>query len=111
MSAEAVHARPQFLRLFVVRLLGSEGNHAQHDAVAQVRADGAWRLRRGLARCYAPWGESVAERIAGKLGGLALALFDGISIAGQAAEHYDGALVDQAAATLHARAQTIRASG
>jgi AcrR family transcriptional regulator len=111
LSAQAVHAHPQFLRLFIVLLLGSEGEHAQHDVVARVRAEGERLLRQGLAHCYAPWGEAVALRISAGLGDVALALFDGVFISGQATESYDAALVGQAVAALHSLAEAIRSSG
>jgi AcrR family transcriptional regulator len=108
LSAETIHAQPQFLRLFIILLLGSEGDHAQHDAVAQVRAQGAQLLRQGLQRCYAPWGTDTARQVAEQLGPLALALFDGIFVAGQASQSYDPGLVDRAVGALHALAADIR---
>ena len=109
-SSEAIHEHPQFLRLFIVLLLGSEGDHAQHDVVAKVRAEGARLLRRAVAFAYAPWGDELAERVGAEIGDLALALFDGIFIAGQASGTYDPGLVDRAVRGLHALAEGVRAT-
>ena len=105
----AIEVHPQFLRLFLVLLLGSEGDHAQQDVVTRVRAEGVRRLRLGLEGVYAPWGDAVARRIGAELCDLAIALFDGLFIAGQAAEPVDAALVDRAVTALHTLAEGIRA--
>jgi AcrR family transcriptional regulator len=109
-SAREVHARPQFLRLFIALLLGSEGDHAQHDVVASVRAEGARLLRQGVEYCYAPWGDAAARRVAAELGDVTLVFFDGLFIAGQASERYDPVLVDRAVGALHCLAEAVRRS-
>lgn len=109
-GARTIQANPQFLRLFIVLLLGSEGDHAQHEVVARVRAEGARRMCLLVEYAYAPWGDVVAKRIATELCGLAIALFDGVFIFGQAALRYDPALVDRAAGALHGLAEGIRAT-
>jgi AcrR family transcriptional regulator len=109
-SLEAIQAHPQFLRLFIVLLLGSEGDHAQQDVVAQVRAEGVRRLRLGLEGAYGPWGDAVAGRIGAELGDLALALFDGLFIAGQVAGAYDAGLVERCVTAMHSLAEGVRAS-
>lgn len=108
-STEAVHAHPQFLRLYIVLLLGAEGDHAQQDIVAHVRAEGLRRLRLGLVGAYAPWGEPVAQRIGAELVALAIAFFDGLFIAAQVAGGYEDALVAHAVTAMHAVAEGVRA--
>ena len=107
-SKEATHAYPQFLRLFITLLLGSEGDHEQHDVVAQVRAEGERRLRHGLRSSYAPWGDDVARRIADELSDLAFSLFDGLFISEQVSRRVDTVLLDQAVTALHSLAEGIR---
>ena len=109
-GARTIQANPQFLRLFIVLLLGSEGDHAQHEVVARVRAEGARLMCLLVEYAYAPWGDAAAKRIAGELCGVAIALFDGVFISGQAAKRYDPALVDRAAGALHGLAEGIRAT-
>lgn len=111
-SIDAIRTHPQFLRLFMVLLLGAEGEHAQNDTVAAVRAEGARLLRHGLRLAYEPWGADVANRIADDLGDLALAMFDGLFIAVEAAPDEPDArvtaLLDRAVTSLHSLATTLR---
>ena len=114
-SVDAIRTHPQFLRLFIVLLLGAEGEHAQHEVVAGVRAAGRCMLHNGLRQAYEPWGEDIALRIAGEVVDLALAQFDGMFIAIEAAtgdvDAHAAALLDRTVAALHALATTVHESG
>jgi AcrR family transcriptional regulator len=111
LSDQMISEHPQFLRLFMLLLLGSEGGHAQDEVVSRVRAAGHGHLANGVRLAYLPWGEELAERIAAQLGDVALAMFDGYFIAieaGAVAER--GRLIEQLASALHALAVSIRDS-
>ncbi len=113
-SVDAIRAHPQFLRLFMVLLLGAEGEHTQDEVVAAVRAEGGRLLAGGLRLAYEPWGADVADPIAAAAGALALARFAGIFIAIEAAsddvDARAAALLDRAVAALHAIATAVRGS-
>jgi AcrR family transcriptional regulator len=100
----------QYLRLFVLLLLGVEGEQ-QKDVVARVREESRRLVGRGLAWAYAPWGEQFGRRAADRLGDLALTLLEGIFLAGEVANAYPSALVEQATDALHALAEQLRSAG
>ena len=107
-SDATVREHPEFLRLFMLLLLGSEGE-SQREVVERVRAEAQVRLHRALLMCYAVWGEEVAAAVAEHLSALALVLFDGVFIAHQAesAAPHDR-LVEQMVDSIHALATGIR---
>jgi hypothetical protein len=111
LSTASIGDHPQFLRLFLALLLGAEGEHAQHEVVGRVRAEGRRLLGNGLVWAYRPWGEEVAERVGDELGDLALALFDGLFVATEASGAPPAALVARSVEALHAVAEQIRARG
>jgi AcrR family transcriptional regulator len=111
-STAAMRQHSQFLRLFIVLLLGAEGEHAQQEVITRVRAEAHRLLRLGLTWAYLPWGDEIAHRIGDQVGDLALALFDGLFMAAEVSGGQPPAeLVDQAVAALHALAEQLRASG
>ena len=92
-------------------LLGSEGGNNQDEVVSRVRAEGRQHLADGIRLAYLPWGEDLAAHIAGQLGDVALALFDGYFIATEAeAGAAPGRLIEQLASAIHALAVGIRGS-
>ena len=110
-SDQVIGEHPQFLRLFMLLLLGSEGGHDQDEVVSRVRAEGRQHLADGIRLAYLPWGDELAAHIAGQLGDVALALFDGYFIATEAgAGAARGRLIEQLASAIHALAAGIRDS-
>jgi AcrR family transcriptional regulator len=111
-STVGMRQHPEFLRLFIVLLLGAEGEHAQEEVIIRVRAEAHRLLGLGLTWAYRPWGDEVAQRIGDQLGDLALALFDGLFMASEVQGGRPAAgLTDQAATALHALAEQVRAGG
>ena len=125
-SAAVLLAHPRFLRLYLMLLTGDEGDPAQRAIAARVRAEGVRRLRSELERVYACWGDDVARRVGAALCDVAVALFDGIVIAHQAAGPVTGepppggspdgpgtpdtVLLDRCATALHGLAEAVRAA-
>lgn len=83
-SAAGIRAHPQFLRLLMILLLGSEGEHAQQEVVERVRTQGRTLLGHGLRNAYGPWGDDVAAAVSEQLVDHLLAGWDGLFIATQA---------------------------
>jgi AcrR family transcriptional regulator len=111
-SGELVRDHPRFLRLFMLLLLGSEGEHAQDDVVTRVRHEGRQRITSALRLAYQPWGPQVADRIADQLGDIALALFDGYFIAVESGPaHSQARLLEQIVRTLHGLAEDLGETG
>lgn len=111
LSSASMRDHAQYLRLFVLLLLGVEGDDTQQDVVGRVRDEGRQLLADGLAWAYRPWGEDVAREVGGQLGDLAQALVDGIFLAGEAAGAPPDGLVEQAVVALHAMAERLRPAG
>ena len=111
-AVASMRQNPQFLRLFIVLLLGAGGEHAQQDVVARVRAEAHRLLAMGLACAYKPWGDEDAARIADRIAEVAMALFDGLFLASEAGgTPPPDLLLDQVVTALHALAEGVRASG
>jgi len=111
-SGQLVRDHPRFLRLFMLLLLGYEGEHAQEDVVDRVRREGRRRITSGLRHAYQPWGPDIADRIADQLGDIALALFDGYFIAVESGPApAQVRLLDQIVSTLHGLAERLRETG
>ena len=109
-SAEIIAAHPQFLRLFMLLLLGSEGEHAQQDVVHRVRAEGKKVLGNGLRAAYTPWGPAVADAVAGDLVDYLLATWDGLFIAMQAGDaRSTTVLIEHMVDSVHRLAERVRA--
>jgi AcrR family transcriptional regulator len=110
-SAAGMRDHAPYLRLFVLLLLGVEGDDTQRQVITRVRAEGRHRLDHGLAWAYRPWGEQVAHEVAQRLGDLAQALLDGVFLAGEAADDRPDDLVERAVDALHALAEGLRPPG
>lgn len=111
-SLETFGAHPEFLRLLMLLLLGSEGEHAQADVVERVRAEGRRHIHEGLAHCYRPWGAEAARAVADALADLLLAMVDGGFIAAQASNSgTDERLAEQMIGAVHGLAVGVRALG
>lgn len=100
-----IPAHAPYLRLFVLLLLGVEGDHSQQHVTARVRASGRHLLGLGLAWAYEPWGEAAAQDAREHLTDLTLALLDGIFMACEATGTVPEGLVDRAVRAVHALAQ------
>ncbi|MCO1659798.1 TetR/AcrR family transcriptional regulator [Pseudonocardia humida] len=98
---------PRFLRLVAFLLLGGDGGHDQHEAVAGVRAEARGLVRRGLLWAYLPWGEPLARRVADELTDTAQALFDGLFLT-TAGGTPSAAVARDVEAALHALAEQVR---
>jgi AcrR family transcriptional regulator len=109
--AESMGAHPQFLRLFVVLMLGAGGEPAQREVVMRVRERSHRLLGAGLARVYAPWGDEVADRVGQQVITLTQALLDGLFLAAEAGRETTAALVEQAVTAVHAVAEAARDAG
>lgn len=108
-SAESIQAHPQFLRLFMILLLGSEGEHSQQEVVDRVRAEGRTLLGRGLRDAYEPWGADVADAVSEQLVDYLLAAWDGLFIAAHArGGRITPVLLEQVVGSVHHLAEGVR---
>jgi AcrR family transcriptional regulator len=83
LSNAVVRSHPEFLRLFMLLLLGSEGHESQSEVVRRVRELGREHLHTALKQSFEPWGSEVSEAIADELADTALVQFDGVFLASQ----------------------------
>lgn len=83
LSNVVVRSHPEFLRLFMVLLLGSEGHESQSDVVRRVRELGREHLHEALRQSFEPWGAALSEAIADEFADTALVQFDGVFLASQ----------------------------
>jgi AcrR family transcriptional regulator len=111
LASASMRDHSQYLRLFVLLLLGVEGDDTQQDVVTRVRDEGRKLLDHGLTWAYQPWGEAVAQDVCQRVGDLAQALLDGIFLAGETADSLPEGLVDQAVTALHTLAEELRPPG
>jgi AcrR family transcriptional regulator len=74
---------PQFLRLFVLLLLGSESDEVS-AIVERVRERGRQSLLSQLVTAFRPWGEEIGREVGERIADFALAGFDGAFLAVQA---------------------------
>ncbi|UOT03726.1 TetR/AcrR family transcriptional regulator [Rhodococcus opacus] len=80
---EVFVAHPEFLRLFVILLLGNESDDIR-EIVHRVRERGRQSLNILLQATLGPWGEATAARVSDRIVDFALAGFDGAFLALQA---------------------------
>jgi AcrR family transcriptional regulator len=107
--AEVIGTHPRFLRLCMLLLLGSEGEHAQQAVVDRVRAEAKQVLGLGLRNAYAEWGPEVAGAVAEHLVDYLLASWDGLFIATQAGDaRSTSVLIEQMVDSVHRLAETVR---
>jgi AcrR family transcriptional regulator len=111
LSSTSMREHAQYLRLFVLLLLGVEGDDTQQDVIARVRDEGRRLLTDGLTWAYQPWGEAVAQDVCQHVGDLAQALLDGMFLAGESADGLPRDLLEQSVAALHSMAEQRRAAG
>lgn len=112
-SHRSVMAHPDFLRLFMLLLLGESdvgGQIQSADAVvARVRQEARAAMADALRFAYLPWGPAIADELAANLTDLALALFDGSFIAGQATSTTDtDRIIEQLVTAVHTLACRAR---
>jgi AcrR family transcriptional regulator len=111
LSSTSMRDHAQYLRLFVLLLLGVEGDDTQQDVITRVRDEGRQLLAAGLTWAYQPWGEAVAQDVCRHVSDLAQALLDGIFLAGEAAGGLPEDLLEQSVAALHAMAEQRHPTG
>lgn len=77
---EVFRAHPDFLRLFILLLLGEQEPEIT-EIVRRVRDQGRESLRAQISSAFAPWGSDVSETISERTIDFALAGFDGAFLA------------------------------
>jgi AcrR family transcriptional regulator len=108
-GARIISIHPQFLRLLMLLLLGSDGEHAQQDVVGRVRAEGKKVLGIDLRSAYLPWGPEVADAVSERLVDYLLATCDGMFIAMQAGDaRSTETVIEQTVDSVHRLAERIR---
>src|SRR4051812_6996541 len=111
LSSASMRDHSQYLRLFVLLLLGVEGDDTQQDVITRVRDQGRQLLDLGLVWAYQPWGEPVAQDVCRRVGDLAQALLDGIFLAGETTGSTPEGLIEQAVTVLHTLAEELHPAG
>jgi hypothetical protein len=92
------------MRLFVLLLLGVDGDDSQQHVTARVRDSARQLLGLGLAWAYEPWGKAAACDAREHLTDLTIALLDGIFLASEAGGQVPESLVEQTVQAVHALA-------